>query len=132
VKVAIVGSRTFFDRQLVERVVKRLVERDPSVVIVSGGAQGADTLAERAARRLCSTAPIVFPAEWHLHGRSAGFIRNQAIVNESDELVALWDGVSAGTMHSISLARRKPIPTYVYLEPRRLWLDGDAVDELIH
>jgi diacylglycerol kinase family enzyme len=35
--VAIVGSRTFMDMKAMEIIVKRLLERDPDVVIVSGG-----------------------------------------------------------------------------------------------
>jgi len=73
--------------------------------IISGGARGADTLAEMYARH--RALPVkVFPAEWDKYGKSAGFRRNADIVKNSDIIVAFWDGKSKGTKHTIDLARR--------------------------
>jgi len=129
-KVAIVGSRTFLDRKLVDRVVQRLVERDPDVIVISGGARGADTLAETAARRFCDHPPVIFLADWDQYGRSAGYVRNRAVVKEADELIALWDGASPGTLSSIRLSLAKSIPTHVYVSTEERWLGDDEVAAL--
>ena len=71
--------------------------------IVSGGARGADSLAEKYAAE--KGIPItVVPAEWDKYGKSAGYRRNVQIVAESDEVVAFWDGESKGTQHTIDIA----------------------------
>lgn len=126
--VAIVGSRTFLDMKLMERVVKRLLEHDPDVVIVSGGARGADTLAERAARKLCKHPPLIFPADWKQHGRGAGFKRNQQIVDACDELVAFWDGASRGTVDSVRRATTARKPTFVYHVVQARWLANEEIE----
>jgi hypothetical protein len=113
--VAIVGSRGFTDTMLVQRCVRRLLALHDNLRIVSGGARGADRQAELAAAEL--DVPIVIhPAEWDRFGRSAGFRRNETIVNDADMLVAFFaDGPrSRGTTHSLSLALTKGIPVHVY------------------
>jgi len=128
--VAIVGSRTFMDMKAMEIIVKRLLERDPDVVIVSGGARGADTLAESAARKLCKHAPLIFPADWAKYGRSAGPRRNQQLVAACDQLVALWDGASPGTLSSVRLALAAKKPTFVYNTTTRRWLDTSELEQV--
>lgn len=129
-KVAIVGSRTFDDTALVDAIVRRLMERDPDVVIVSGGARGADSLAEAAAKRLCKTAPEIYPAEWGKYGRSAGMLRNRKIVGAADEVVALWDVESRGTLGTIRMAVLAKKPTFVYVAPTRRWMKEREVRSL--
>lgn len=97
-KIAVVGSRNYRSRGNVTDFVGSL-PRD--AVIVSGGARGVDSWAvESAGDRLVE----VYPAEWEKWGRSAGFRRNQTIVDACDELYAFWDGLSKGTLDSIQRA----------------------------
>ena len=120
-KIAIVGSRNFNDYSLIEEVVqKRYIENlglcSEDVTIISGGARGADSLAEKLAN--CrGYRMIVFPAEWGKYGKKAGMIRNQYIIENADVVFAFWDGKSPGTANSISLARRfgKELFVEVYL-----------------
>lgn len=51
---------------------------------------------------------------WDLHGKSAGFKRNVHIIDDSDEVIAFWDGKSRGTRHSINLAKTAKKPVHVY------------------
>lgn len=107
---AIVGSRHFTDYELFCEVCdtfKCQMQR-----IVSGGARGADTLAERYAKEN-RIELLVFPAEWHLYGKAAGPKRNQQIVDEADHMIAFLAPHSKGTRNSITLAQRKGIPTDV-------------------
>lgn len=108
--LAVVGSRTWTDRERVFAVLDRL---RPGRV-VSGGALGADTLArEWAASR---SVPLVeFPPDFRAHGIAAPHIRNRAILAESRALVAFHDGVSRGTARMIEGARRLGLPVEVVL-----------------
>jgi predicted Rossmann fold nucleotide-binding protein DprA/Smf involved in DNA uptake len=100
-KIAIVGSRDFHDPQAVTDFVASL----PSdAVIVSGGARGVDTWAERAALAR-GLSVEVHKANWDAYGKRAGFVRNFLIVKSADRVVAFWDGRSKGTAHSIRVAR---------------------------
>jgi len=110
--LAIVGSRTFDDYDLLVKEVDKLASKTKITRIVSGGASGADTLAEHYARTndisLC-----VYPADWKKYGKRAGFLRNHKIIEECDICLAFWDGNSKGTKHSIDLARDTHKKTYV-------------------
>lgn len=107
-KLAVVGSRTFNDYDKVIYTLDKF--RDKITVIISGGAKGADTLAERYANQNGIKTVIYYP-DWDSHGRSAGFIRNADIVKSSDAVIAFWDGRSKGTKHTIDYAKRlnKPV-----------------------
>jgi hypothetical protein len=74
-----------------------------SVVIVSGGAKGADKLGEQFADEF-RFKKLIFKPDWELFGKRAGFIRNEKIIQNADVVFAFWDGKSKGTAHSISLA----------------------------
>lgn len=73
------------------------VER-PSVVI-HGGARGADSLAGEVATK--AGVPVeVYPAQWEKHGRRAGPIRNQQMLDEGrpDVVLAMPGGVGTADM----------------------------------
>lgn len=78
-------------------------------LIVSGGASGADSLAERYAEENGFSLRI-FPADWKI-GASAGYRRNEKMHEyisrfEHRGCLAFWDGISKGIAHSFSLAER--------------------------
>jgi hypothetical protein len=82
--------------------------------IVSGGARGGDRVAELLARNL-SCEFVVYKPDWMRFGRGAGYIRNQLIVDDADACLALWDGESKGTRHTINLCLDKGIPVFVLI-----------------
>ena len=101
--LAIIGSRTFKD-------YKKLCEiLDPNInkikKVVSGGANGADKLAEKWAKFNGIEVEIFLP-NWQRNGKQAGFIRNEQIIEASTHVMAFWDGDSKGTKHSIGLAKK--------------------------
>ena len=83
------------------------------ITIISGGARGADTLAEWFARDY-NYATKIFHAEWDKYGRSAGYRRNVDIINNCNILVAFWDGTSRGTKHSIDIAKEQGKPVIIF------------------
>ena len=103
-KLIVAGSRSFsdFDR-LAADLDRLLVRRFPDVEIVSGGAAGADALAERYARSR-GLAFRAFPADWRRWGKLAGPIRNRQMADYGSAAVVYWDGRSRGTADMISSA----------------------------
>lgn len=101
-KVAIVGSREYPNMKQVLDFVASLPEYTE---VVSGGARGVDTFAQKAAEARWDLDISIFPADWNRHGKGAGYIRNREIVEYADYVVAFWDGKSSGTKHTIKLAK---------------------------
>lgn len=111
----VVGSRSVTDYAYVSRTIDRLIapiRYKYRFLIVSGGARGADSLAEIYAREHGMDFHMI-PAEWSKFGRSAGFIRNDAMHRyisgfEHRGVIAFWNGEksSRGTLHSIPLAKQ--------------------------
>ena len=85
-----------------------LASAQPSLVI-SGGARGADSMAETWARRNGVETQIFLPD--HKKYRHPYHHRNRLIAEACDRLVAFWDGRSTGTKYTIDYARRigKPV-----------------------
>jgi len=101
-KLAIVGSRTFTDYLFLESTIMTRINKTVTE-IVSGGAPGADSLAEDFAKKF-RLKMKVFPADWKGLGKKAGYLRNISIIEYSDIVIAFWDFVSPGTKSSINLA----------------------------
>ena len=101
-KLAIVGSRSFSDYELLKESVLRSF---PNVsLIVSGGAKGADKLGEKLADELGLKTEIYLP-DWARYGKGAGLVRNELIIKNSEGVIAFWDGLSKGTKKSIEISR---------------------------
>lgn len=101
--VAIIGSRTFTDYQLLKDKCLRVLSKSKDVTIISGGAKGADTLAERFATEF-KLPMVVIRADWQKHGRSAGMIRNNQVLSFATHVIAFWNGESKGTSNMITNA----------------------------
>lgn len=119
-KVVIAGSRGFSNYKLLYEECNKFLrelKKGYNIVIISGGARGADTLGEKYASDMGFDLEI-FPAEWKKFGKSAGFRRNERMAEVADALIAFWDGKSHGTQHMIEISEKKGIATKVikYLE----------------
>ena len=113
----IVGTRTFNDYSFLANKMDKILasKQGKRIIIVSGGAKGTDSLAERYALER-DYKLYVINADWDgakAKGRpkSAGYIRNEDmhkfIAAHNDRgCVAFWDGISKGTSHSIELAKK--------------------------
>lgn len=106
--VGIVGSRKFPITQ--KDTIVAFINRLPmDTIVVSGGAIGVDTWAEETAKARGMRTPIIFYPKWRdedgNYDKRAGFIRNQKIVEASEEIFAFYDGKSRGTANTIQKAR---------------------------
>jgi len=121
-KIAMVGSRNFSDMKFAQFKIQQILifaipdcdENKEAPILISGGAKGIDSLAEKTANQYQIETKIFIP-DWDKYGKRAGFLRNQLIINEADKIIAFWDGKSPGTKHSINLAINagKPVDIYV-------------------
>ncbi|MBE6806372.1 MAG: DUF2493 domain-containing protein, partial [Ruminococcaceae bacterium] len=80
------------------------------IIIVSGGASGADAIGERYAQENGFKVEK-YPADWEKYGRSAGPRRNKQMAEVSNYVICFWDKKSKGTKSMIECAKRldKPI-----------------------
>ncbi len=119
-KLAIIGSRDFKNYPLLkETVLKHFVGYDTKTCmevwpeeIVSGGANGADSLAKAFALEYGIPLKEFIP-EWEKYGKRAGFLRNQDIVKRADWVLCFWDGQSKGSGNSLSIAKKLKKPTLI-------------------
>lgn len=112
-KLAIIGGREFNDYSLLVNVMGQFFsgENKPHH-IVSGGAKGADSLGARYAKEN-NIALTEYRPDWKTYGMRAGFLRNETIISDCDMVLAFWDGVSRGTGHSLSLAKKQKKDTII-------------------
>ena len=104
-KLIVAGSRSFADFDRLSADLDYLLSKKSpdEVEIVSGGAAGADALAERYARAR-GLAFRAFPADWRRWGKFAGPIRNRQMADYGSAAVVYWDGRSRGSADMISSA----------------------------
>lgn len=109
---AIIGSRGYENYAQFEATLD--LKHKDITKIVSGGARGVDSMAERYALEH-NIELVVFPADWDRYGKSAGYRRNVDIVNAAEHVIAFWDFQSKGTKHSLNLAQQANKPYTIYL-----------------
>lgn len=112
-RIAIVGSRGFKALKYVDDFVREHVKSDD--LIVTGGALGVDLAAMKAAKSYGRSMLVHYP-DWNTYGKKAGYLRNVKIIEDSDVVVAFWDGLSKGTAHSISEAEKANKMVRVFVE----------------
>lgn len=110
-KIAIVGSRTLDSESVKSSILAELLKHDVSELVSGGAREGADRLAEEISKE--KNLPIkIFKPDWKI-GRHAGILRNRTIVENSDLVIAVWDGVSKGTKSGIDFAKKLGVPCVI-------------------
>ena len=98
-KLLIVGSRSIKEFDL-----SPYIEADVDTVI-SGGAEGIDTLAEQYADSHRLSKYVIRP-KYELFGRVAPLKRNEQMVDMSDAVLIIWDGRSNGAQYTLKYAQK--------------------------
>ena len=103
-KLLIVGSRSITDFDLLPYVSSEVD------TIITGGANGIDSLAEKYADVHRLSKYILRP-RYDLYGRAAPLKRNEQMVEMADEVLVIWDGDSRGAKYTLEYAKKtgKPI-----------------------
>lgn len=99
-RVLVCGGRDFADR---DAVYQTLTDYRPSVVI-QGGATGADRLAYEWAR-WARVSVQTFHANWKDHGKGAGPIRNQRMLDEGKPDIVIAFPGGRGTADMVRRAK---------------------------
>lgn len=108
-RILITGSRNYTNLSKVKQEIQRHATCEGQTVIIHGAAKGADSLADLAARQLGYSVEK-YPADWSSHGRAAGPIRNQLMVDKgADICLAFPIGNSRGTYDCMNRARQAGI-----------------------
>jgi hypothetical protein len=104
-RLAIVGYRHFTDYEVFTRIVNNYMLEYEIETIISGGAEGVDTMAKEYANEY-EYNYIEFPADWTKYGVQAGPIRNTQIVQNCDRVLAFASTNSRGTFDTIKKAKK--------------------------
>ena len=137
-KIAIVGSRNFDDYNLLKSILKTYQQE--ATLIISGGAKGADQLAEQWSLEFLNELPAVIRPDWkdishtdaiikedgkgNKYDALAGLRRNKLIAQQADLIIAFWDGQSKGTKQIILYGQQigKNVEIIKYQEKAQLKL----------
>lgn len=117
-RILITGSRNWTNREIIRQALREAGQaaktHPQGVVVVHGGARGADMIAGEIAREFGCMIEV-HPADWQAHGKAAGPIRNAHMVKlGADVCLAFPLGESRGTRHCMHMAEAAGIPVKVY------------------
>jgi len=112
-RILVTGSRDWDDISAIFDTLNHLMKKwGTNLVVVHGGAKGADTIAGQWAG-VQFVQEEVHPADWEKYGKRAGFIRNAEMVNlGADICVAFIKNNSRGATMCADLAEKAGIPTF--------------------
>lgn len=114
-RVLVSGSRECVNWEFVQARLNDLAVRNKIDVIIHGGAAGVDNLAGVWARNN-NIPEEIYMADWDTHGKKAGPIRNQKMLDESkpDVVVAFPSQDSKGTVHMMKITEKARVPMIVH------------------
>ncbi len=112
-RVVIAGCRDYNDYDEAKSFIDYClsnIRKENEIVIVSGGARGADAIGERYAIENGFKIEK-YHADWQTYGRCAGPIRNRQMAEICDYVICFWDQKSKGTKSMINYAIKcnKPV-----------------------
>ena len=116
-RILVTGSREWVNRGVIYNALVAEFNSEPDAILVSGACpSGADLICEE----IWGTwggAIERHPADWKRHGKAAGFIRNQEMVDLGADLcLAFRRNYSRGTTHCANAATMAGIPTLWFTE----------------
>jgi len=106
-KLGIIGTKDFKNYKFFSKAISRFKNIS---LIISGGSSGTDFMAKKYARDN-KIEFIEFPPDRNKHGDEAKHVRDRLIAENSDIIIAFWDGKCEGTEYTISYAQKikKPV-----------------------
>lgn len=110
--VLIAGCRDYNDYKTAKAYIDFCISnirKKYDIIIISGGARGADALGEQYADENKFKVKRFLP-DWERYGKSAGPRRNKLMVEAADYIICFWDGNSPGTGSTIKYAQSADKP----------------------
>lgn len=112
--VIVAGSRNFNDMSLLCDKLDYYLQKQDKVLIIHGGANGADKCAAMYAKERGIKTKVFLP-DWDKHGKKAGILRNIEMFEYVSQFqnrgcVVFWDGKSRGTKNDIELSEKYNVP----------------------
>jgi hypothetical protein len=132
-RLLVTGDRNWANDQIIGAVLTSLARDYPDLVLIEGGANGADILSADIGRYL-GIKVLEFKADWNRFGRGAGPIRNQQMLDEGKPTVvmafhpSLKD--SRGTLDMVKRARSANLPV-TWLDDKGNSLTGSKLDDYL-
>jgi hypothetical protein len=114
IRLCVCGGRNYGDKEKVYRVLNKLLLMIPphkDVVLVHGGASGADTLASQWAT-MVQIKQECFMADWQNLGKKAGIVRNRKMLDSGIDFLVAFPG-GKGTENMITIAQKAGIRAMV-------------------
>jgi hypothetical protein len=118
-KVLVCGGRDYTNKDkvfetldMIKEICENNIINSSEIVIIHGGARGADNLAGMWAKAN-NIQSNVYLADWKAYGNRAGPIRNQLMLkSENPDIVVAFPGGN-GTNHMVSIARKNNTEVYI-------------------
>lgn len=114
-RIVIAGSRSYNNYDEAKTYIDEClmsINREYTIVIISGGAVGADALGERYATEH-GLEFEKYHANWSKYGKKAGPIRNRQMAEICDIAVCFWDRKSRGTKSLIDCVKKLGKDVYI-------------------
>ena len=109
-RVIIAGMRDYYNYEVLKEVIKDA--GFDITTILQGGASGVDNMAVVYGRE--NSIPVEsHAANWKIHGKAAGPIRNREMAANADALIAIWNKKSSGTKNMIEEAKKRNLLIWV-------------------
>lgn len=109
-RVLVCGGREYTDRDAVFAALDLVKAAVGEMTVIQGGATGADALAREWCARQSSIHMVNEPADWRTHGRAAGPIRNQRMLDEHKPDVVIAFAGGRGTADMVRRAEAAGVP----------------------
>lgn len=127
-RVIVTGGRDYGDKDVVRSALDCLHQMCGHLTVIQGGAAGADAIAREWANGLEDVTVVTVPANWRKHRKSAGPIRNTAMIDMCrPDLVVAFPG-GRGTADMVRKARAAGLPVINVTGRAR---DGKVAGDLV-
>lgn len=112
-RILVTGGRDYADQAMLFGALDMQAEQSHVYTIIQGGAEGADRLA----RLWCHSRMVQyenFPADWRKHGKAAGPIRNQQMIDEGNPTMVFAFPGGRGTADMVRRAKAAGIAVHEF------------------
>lgn len=116
-KILVCGGRDYEDEEFVHKYLYRICQRISKndrrrhIVIIEGGAKGADSFAKNFAIKFKDhfrLQLIHMPADWERYGKKAGMKRNESMADLEPNICIAFPG-GVGTLNMVSICAERGI-----------------------